>query len=105
MTNDELDKMRDELDKMRDEVLRERFCELLWAACQNDKRRYVSWLETIAESRLPVDAMRVHLRSIYAINAAAERSAGAAKSGAESEGARKVRLALERERAIAGDTP
>ena len=98
MTTDELDKMRDELDKMRDEVLRERFCELLWAACGYNKRRYLGWLETIAESRLPPATMRLHLESIL-------EYASPVDAMGESEAARKARTAREREAAFTGGAP
>lgn len=81
----------EELDKMRDEVLRKRFLELLWDACQHDKSRYVGWLETIAESRLPTDAMRSHLASQLRWNAA-----GNEPLPPESEDQRRARLALDR---------
>ena len=98
MTNDELDKMRDELDKTRDEALRDRFCELLWQACGYNKRRYLGWLETIAESRLPTDAMRLHLESILEYNRPVD-------AVSESEAARKARKAREREDAFMDGTP
>ena len=98
MTNEELDKMRDNLDKMRDEVLRERFCELLWAACGYNKRRYLGWLETIAESRLPPATMRLHLEAIL-------KYASPVAGMTESEAARKARKAREREDAFRDGAP
>lgn len=82
----------DNLDRLRDETLRTRFCELLWDACGHDRRRYVGWLETLAESRVPTDAMRTHLQTArkWQLVAADER--------AESEDQRRARLALERMR-------
>ena len=79
----------DDLIHMRDEVLRKRFLELLWDACQHDKGRYVGWLETLAESRVPVDAMRYHIRALRAALTPAEPLP-------ESEDQRRARLALAR---------
>ena len=79
----------DDLIHMRDEVLRARFCELLWDASGHDKARYLAWLETFAESRVPVDAMRYHIRALRA-------SVLPAEPLPESEGQRRVRLALAR---------
>jgi hypothetical protein len=98
MINEELDRMRDELDKIRDEALRDRFCELLWQACGYNKRRYLGWLETIAESRLPPSAMRLHLESILEYNRPVD-------AVSESEAARKARKAREREDAFMDGTP
>ena len=88
------------LTSMRDEVLRKRFLELLWDACGHDKTRYVGWLETIAESRLPPDAMRTHLASQLRWNAA-----GDAPLPPESEDQRRARLALDRAAAFRERTP
>lgn len=92
----------EELDKMRDEVLRKRFLELLWDVCQHDKARYVGWLETIAESRLPTDAMRSHLASQLRWNAA---DAEPLPLPPESEDQRRARLALDRAAAFRDGTP
>ena len=81
----------DELSRMRDEVLRKRFLELLWDACEHNKARYVGWLETIAESRLPTDAMRTHLLTQRKWNVTDNLP-----PPPESEDQRRARLALER---------
>ena len=79
----------DELSRMRDEVMRARFCELLWDACKHDKARYVGWLELLAESRVPVDAMRYHIRTLRDLMRPIEPLG-------ETESQRAARLALER---------
>ena len=79
----------DELSRMRDEVLRARFCELLWEASGRHKTRYLAWLELLAESRVPVDAMRYHIRAL-------RDSMKPMEPLPETESQRAARLALER---------